>query len=103
MITICFFLSIKYQIHNNIEGYEGCVLDQLKILRVSNPKKVTLGHLNINSIPKKFEGVMDILATLIDIFPEAQFFYNGYSKAHRKDKTLLGGVLLVYVNENPVY
>ena len=80
-----FFLSINYQIHNNIEGYEGCVHDQLKILRVSSHKKVTLGHLNINSIPNKFEGIKDIVATLIGIFlisetkidgsfPNAQFF-----------------------------
>ena len=33
-------------------------------------------------------------------FPDAQFSCKGYSKAHRKDRTLGGGGLLVYVNEN---
>ena len=85
MISTCLFLSIKYQTHNNVEEYEGCVVYKLKILRVSNPKKVILGHLNINSIPNKFEGIVDIVATRIDIFlisetkidgsfPDAQFF-----------------------------
>ena len=89
MISACLFRSIKYQTHNNVEEYEGCVLDKLNILRVSNPKRVILGHLNINSIPNKFEGIMAIVATRIDIFlisetkidgslPDAQFFYNGY-------------------------
>ena len=64
------------------------MLDHLRNLKVSNPKKVTLGHLNINSIPNKFEGIMDAVAKDLDIFliserkidstfPEAQFFYTG--------------------------
>ena len=111
MISTCLFLSIKYQTHNDEDEYEGCVLDKLKILRVSNPKKVILGHLNINSIPNKFDGIMNIVATGIDFFlisetkidgsfPDAQFFYNGYSKIHRKDRILRDGGLLMYVNEN---
>ena len=54
---------------------------------------------NINSIPNKFEGIMDIVDILISktkidgSFPDAQFFYNGYSKPHRNDRTLRGGGL----------
>ena len=88
------------------------MLDQLTELRISNPKKVTLGHLNINSIPKKFDGIMDIVGKKLDIFlisetkidpsfPDAQFFYDGYSIPYRKDRSLGGGGgLLMYVNEN---
>ena len=54
---------------------------------------------------------MDLVATNIDVFlisetkiddsfPEAQFLYDGYSKPHRKDRTLGGGGLLMYINEN---
>ena len=70
-----------------------------------------MGHLNINSIPNKFEGIMDLVSKHIDIFlisetkidrsfPDVQFSYGGYSKPHRKDRALGGGGLLMYVNEN---
>ena len=111
MISTCLLLSINYQTHNNVEEYERCVLEKLKILRVSNPRKLILGHLNINSRHNKFEGIMAIVATRIDIFlisetkidgsfPDAQFFYNGYIKPHRRDRILGGGGLLMHVNEN---
>ena len=105
-------MCIKQPTHNNnIEEIEGCVLDSLRNLRLSNPKKVTMGHLNINSIPNKFEEIMDLVAKDLDIFlisetkidssfPDAQFFYSGYAKPHRKDRNLGGGGLLMYVNEN---
>ena len=44
MISTCLYLSIIYQSHSDVEDNEGCVLDQLKNLMVSKPKKVTLGH-----------------------------------------------------------
>ena len=105
-------MSINQPSHNNnIEEIEWCMFDHLRNLRVSNPKNVTMGHLNINSIPNKFEGIIDAVAKDLDIFlisetkidisfPEAQFFYSGYSKPHRKDRNLGGGGLLMYVNEN---
>ena len=94
----------------NADVYKGCELDQLRHLRISNPKKVTIGHLNINSLPNK-SGIMDIVANDLNIFlisetkidssfPDAQFSYKGFTKPHRKDRTLGGGGLLMYVNEN---
>ena len=90
---------------------ERCVFDHLKNRRLENPKKVMLGHLNINSIPKKFEGIMDLVKGKLDIFlisetkidtsfPDEQFCCEGYSIPHRKDRILGGGCLLMYVNEN---
>ena len=54
-----------------------------------------LGHLNINSIPNKFDGIMDLVKGKLDIFlisetkidisfPDAQFCCKGYSIPHRK-------------------
>ena len=76
---------------------------------MQNPKKVVMGHLNINSLPNKFEGIMDIVAKNIDVFlisetkidysfPEAQFQYNGYGLPHRRDIALGGGGLMLFVN-----
>ena len=89
------------------DANERCTIEQLNELRMKNPKKVMLCHLNINSIPNKFEGIMDLVAKILDIFlisetkidnsfPGAQ----GYSKPHSKDRTLGGGGLLMYLNEN---
>ena len=96
------------------EANESSILEHLPMLRLKNPQKVTMGHLNINSIPNKFDGIMDLVATNLDIslisemkidssFPEAQFLYDGYATPHRKDRILGGGAgggLLMYVNES---
>ena len=90
---------------------ENGVFEELKGLRIHNPKKVIIGHLNINSIPNKFEGIMNLVANNLDVFlisetkiddsfPEAQFAYNGYSLPHRRDRALGAGGLLLYVNED---
>ena len=58
-----------------------------------------MGHLNINSIPNKFEGIMDLVAKHLDIFlisetkidgsfPDSQFCY---AAPQRKDRALGGG------------
>ena len=59
MLSVCLFLNIsddKNSHFNETDACERCVLEQLNVLRMKNPQKVMLGHLNINSIPNKFEG-----------------------------------------------
>ena len=103
--------SYNEEINKEINNNERCVLEQLREIRIRNPKKVTMGHLNKNSIPNKFEGIMGIVGKDLDIFlisetkiddsfPETQFLYEGYSKPHRKDRKLGAGGLLLYINEN---
>ena len=73
-----------------VNDSKRCVFDYLRESRVNNPKKVTLGHLNINSIPNKFEGIMGIVKNNLDVFllsetkidgtfPDSQFYF-GYRK-----------------------
>ena len=93
-------------------GTESCVFDKLSEMRLKKPKRIMLGHLNINSIPNKFDGIMDMVGGKLDIFlisetkinpsfPNAQFCYEGYSNPYRKDRCLgAGGGLLLYVNDN---
>ena len=80
--------------------YGICALHTLKDIRLKNPKKVTVGHLNINSTPNKFDGIMDIVKHNLDIFviletkidesfPNAQFFCEGYSLPHRGEEDYL--------------
>ena len=97
--------------HTLSDPIDECDLLKMKKLRLQNTKKIIMGHLNINSIPNKFDGIMDVIKEKLDIFlisetkiddsfPEAQFFYNGYSLPHRRDRAIGAGGLLLYVNEN---
>ena len=110
VVSICLFkvLFPAQQVRNM---YGICALHTLKDIRQKNPKMVTVGHLNISSIPNKFDGIMDIVKHNLDIFvisetkidesfPNPQFFCEGYSLPHRRDRCLGGGGLLMYVNQD---
>ena len=97
--------------HNTDIDGERCASDIMREIRRSNPRKITVGHLNINSIPNKFDGIMIMVEGNLDIFlisetkinnsfPDAQFFHEGYSHPHRGDRCLGGGGLLMYVNDD---
>ena len=96
--------------NTDIDG-ERCASDIMREIRLRNTRKITVGHLNINSIPNKFDGIMNMVEGNLDIFlisetkinssfPDAQFFHEGYSHPHRRDRCLGGGGLLMYVNED---
>ena len=74
------------------------------------PKKLIIGHLNINSIRNKFIFLQDIVKSNLDIFlisetkidssfPNKQFQIECY-KLFRLDRNSNGGGLLLYVNED---
>ena len=65
-------------------------------MKSKKPKNVFLGHLNINSIKKKFESVWELIKDTFDIyllreskldssFPDDQFSIHGYRMV-RKDR-----------------
>ena len=85
--------------------------DTLKKLRIKNFNRITIGTLNINSIPNKIEQLKTIVQKNLDIlvinetklddnFPTAQLLIDGYRKPYRKDRTKHGGGILVYVKED---
>ena len=73
----CLVLSSAILINSNVNfpthienaqiGTERCVFDELKEMRLNNPKRVLMGHLNINSIPNKVDGIMDMVEGKMDI------------------------------------
>ena len=84
--------------------------DSIRQLKLSNPHKIILGHLNINSLRNKFESTADVIQGTFDIFlssetkidesfPDKQFRLNNY-KVFRKDRNRYGGGIMFYVNEN---
>ena len=76
--------------------------------------KLILGHLNINSIRNKFDGVKFVIDsksdTLLisetkfdDSFPTAQFLFEGFGTPYRYDRKSKGGGLLLYTREDIPY
>ena len=66
------------------------------MLRASNPHKIMLGHLNVNSLRNKFESIADIIQGTFDIFllsetkidesfPDKLFCFNNF-RIFRKDR-----------------
>ena len=71
--------------------------DLIKEYRIKNANKVTLSHLNINSIRNKFSCLKELVSDNIDVlvieetkldetFPENAFIIPGYKKPFRKDR-----------------
>ena len=84
--------------------------DALKSLKIGNANKIIIGHLNINSIRKKIEGLKYIIDKNVDIllisetklddtFPDSQFIIDGFHLPYRKDRDGRGGSLLLYVRD----
>ena len=59
------------------------------MLKLANPNKIVIGHLNINSLRNKFEALQDMVGESTDVllvseskldhrFPEGQFTMNGF-------------------------
>ena len=75
--------------------------------------RVIIGHININSIRKKFESLVKYVGNNIDIlmvsetkiddtFPESQFLMEGFSTPCRLDWTAkCGGILLCIRQDIP--
>ena len=72
--------------------------------------KVVIGHLNINSLANKFDGLTLIIKDKLDIlvlvetklddrYTETQFLIEGYKKPYRIDRNCNGGVM-IYVRKD---
>ena len=84
----------------------------LQEMKQNSSDKLSLGHVNINSIRNKFDAFTYIIGYNIDIilisetkiddtFPTAQFFIiKGFSAPYRQDRNRLGGGLLLLVRED---
>ena len=76
------------------------LIDSIRQLKLSNPHKFILGHLNINSLRNKFESIADVIQGTFNIFllsetkidesfPDKQFRLNNYI-TFRKDRNRYG-------------
>ena len=81
-------------------------------MKSQSPDKLILGHLNINSIQFKFDGLKFIIGNKIDIFliseikldnsfPTAQFLIEDFVTPCTRDRNSKGGWwLLLYIRED---
>ena len=90
--------------------FDGISFSNLHELRKSNPFKVIVGHININSIRNKFEPLKKMIQDNIDIllvsktklddaFPKGQFYIDGYATPYHFDRTSHSGGILLYIRE----
>ena len=77
-------------------------------LRKSNPFRVIIGHINVNSVRNKFESLKEMIKDSIDIFFALEtklddtFCIDGYSAVYRLDRTShSGGILMYFREESP--
>ena len=79
-------------------------------IRSKNPNRSIIAQLNINSLRYKFDSLVEILRSNVDIllisetkidssFPTAKFKIEGYT-TYRLDRILNGGGILLYVRED---
>ena len=83
---------------------------RLREVKMQYPEKITVGHLNINSIRKIFDALSFIIDTNIDIllisesklddsFSSAQFRLKGLFTPYRLDRNSKGGGLLLHLRD----
>ena len=96
----------------NPDNYSNLSVESvLKFYRSKFPKKLIIGHININSIRNKFEILKSMLSEVLDVlmitetklddsFPEQQFHIEGFNIPFRLDRNRHGGGLLLYVRNN---
>ena len=94
------------QVCNNLnENMSGSPFSEVKNYKLENPKNITIGHLNVNSLRNKFISCFDwgVRQSKLDIFlvsetkidhsfPNQQFSIDGY-KTYRRDRNNFGGGL----------
>ena len=93
------------------ETYDESAYSLLQNLRITNWKRVIIGHLNINSIRNKIDLLADLVIGNIDIllvsekkiddtFATPLFFIPGFSSPFRIDRSIHGGGLLLYIRND---
>ena len=79
----------------------GSPSSEVKNYNLENPKKITIGHLNVNSLRNKLISIEELIKSKLDIFlvsetkidhsfPNQQFSIDGY-KTYCRDRNNFGG------------
>ena len=99
--------SLDNTFNKNVDP--NIVLSHLKSLKVKNPNRVIIAHLNINTISSNFDQLSYQIRTTVDIsvvgetklddsFPQSQFKISGFSQPYRLDRNRNGGGVMIFVS-----
>ena len=94
---------------NDMNRFEAS--NTISEIRIKNLNNIIIGHLNVNSLPNKFDSLTSIIKNYIDIivltetklddsYPTSQFTIEGYSTPFRHDRNTDGGGILIYSRED---
>ena len=83
----------------------------LNKLKAKNVNRLVIGHLNINSLPGKFDQLKVVIENNIDIlivtetkidsnFSSSQFVIKGFTIPFRFDRNRSGGRVIIYVRDD---
>ena len=95
---------------NQMANTENSNMD-LKTLCLKNFNKPIIAHLNMNSLRNKFEFLISLIKSNIDVFmisktkldesfPTSQFMINGFSPPFRLDRYDEAGGIILYIRED---
>ena len=104
-------MNLGSRFPDEFEKSDTGIIKKPKENKLSHPKCVSLGYLNINSVRNKFFSIPHLIDNNIDIFtiaetkldssfPDSQFLMPGMRKPFRLDVTSRKGGLLVFVNND---
>ena len=96
---------------NTISYEDKDVYSRLKEIRLRNSNRIVIAHLNINSLRNKFDMLSDLIYGNIDIllltetkldssFPSLNFQLNGFKNPFRRDRSIHGGGIILYIRED---
>ena len=111
-ITVILSVFIFRDMITSIYGADHmCPKKRIQKLKLDNPNKIIIGHLNINSIRYKFDFLKEIIGDNIDIllisetkiddsFPVGQFIISRFHTPFRKDRNDKGGGLIFFIRDH---
>ena len=79
--------------------------------KVNKVNKVIIGHLNINSLPNKFDQLREIVLKYVDVvvitetklddtFLTSQFLITGFSVPHRLERNRNGIGIMIFIRDD---
>ena len=101
-------MTISDCLSDPLEKENSSTNSSLETIRKDILDKLTLAHLNINSIRNKFDSLADIIKDNIDVslisktevddtFPNGQFFLDGFGTPFRLDQNSYGGGIMLFI------
>ena len=83
-------------------------ITEIKNLKLRNVNRLMIDHLNINSLPTKFDQLREIVLKYVDVlviteskpddtFLTSEFLVTGFSIPHRLDQNRNGGGIMIFI------